>query len=287
MAEILKEAAVLVPAGFGVGLIGALLGIGGGFFAVPFLLTVPVVRGFSFSPAGATAASLGVILLNASSATAANARLGRIDYGTGLVLAAGTLPGAWIGRELVGRLRAAEFSAGFAALLVAVAFYVAFVRLREGCGMVRGSPREFVEPGGMARRYEVNRRLSFAVGLAVGVIASLFGVGGGLLLVPYMVVVCGAPMLVAAATSQFTFLFTAAAGLAESLRRGHLGWEGFVVMLLMGAGVVAGAQAGVAAARKVREGLVRLILAVVLAAVAGLMALDAWVEFGCRSFRGG
>jgi len=276
MPETLFLAAVLVPVGFGVGLVGSLLGVGGGFFVVPFLLSAPLLPGHPFTPSEATAASLGVILLNGISATGANARRRRIDYREGLVLALGTVPGAWAGRDLVGRLRSAEFSACFAALLLLVAAYVVFVRFREGRGKVRGVPREIVDSEGQAHRYEVNFTLSFLVGLAVGGIASLFGVGGGLFLVPFLVVACGMPTLVATATSQFTFLFTASAGLLESVRRGHLTGAGLGVLLFMGAGVALGAQAGVAAAKRVRPGLVRLMLAAVLVTVAALMALEAW-----------
>jgi uncharacterized membrane protein YfcA len=286
MPEPLLVAILLIPVGACVGLIGSLIGVGGGFFVVPFLLTVPVASGAPFQPCEATAASLAVILLNAASATGANARRRRVDFRTGFVLAAGTIPGAWAGRELVGRLEVPQFCACFAALLVLVAAYLAFVRLREGKGLARGTPREIVDSEGQAHRYEANSALGFLASLGVGVIASLFGVGGGLLLVPFMVIVYGTPILVATATSQFTFLFTASAGLLESLRRGHLTGAGLQVILLLGAGAVLGAPLGVAAAKRVRPGLVRAILSAVLVTVAAILLLGALAGPGPRRVQG-
>lgn len=269
MAEPLAGAWVLFPAGIAVGLVGSLIGAGGGFFAVPFLILY-----YYFTKEHATAVSLGIVLLNAASASVANARRRRIDYRTAAALAVGTLPGAWIGRELIARISPRAFSLSFAALLAAVAVYLAFVRLREGAGVLPGAPREHADAEGRVHRYRVNLALGAAVSLVVGLVSSLFGVGGGLLLVPFMVVGYGMPAILAAATAQFIFLFTASAGLAASVAAGHMTSEGLPVLLLMGAGVVLGAQAGVRAARRVRDRVVRWSLAAVLLAVAAGMFLD-------------
>lgn len=261
-------------AGVASGLIGALVGLGGGFFAVPFLLTFPVVGGSPLAPPEATATSLGVVLLTALSSTTANARLRRIDYRTGLLLAGGTVPGIWIGRGLVGRLKAAEFSLAFAVLLLGVAAYLVFVRLKEGRGLLGGGQRELVDADGRCYRYGVHPVTGLAGGLGIGALASLFGIGGGLLLVPFFVIGYGMPLLPAAATAHFTFLFTASAGLLESVRRGHLSGAGLGTLLAMGLGAMAGSPLGVAAAKRVRPNLVRGVLAAVLVAVAIVMILE-------------
>ena len=273
MTEPLIRAAVLVPLGACVGLIGSLIGVGGGFFVVPFL----VLMGAAFFPEGftaqqATAASLGIVLLSVLSATSANVRRRRIDYRTGLVMALGTLPGAWLGRalDLPDRLFAFLFS-GF---LFLTAVYIGFVRLKRGKGLARGAPRKIVDSDGQTHRYEANLALGILASMVVGLVASLFGVGGGLLLVPFGVVVFGMPTIVATATAQFIFVFTAAAGLLESVRRDQVTDAGFQVILLMGVGVIVGAQLGVAAAKHVRERLVRGMIAAVLLSVAVLMAIN-------------
>ena len=172
------RAAVLVPIGVSVGLIGSLIGVGGGFFVVPFLvLTGASLFPERFASQEATAASLGIVLLSALSATSANVRRRRIDYRTGIVMALGTLPGAWFGRvlELPERL----FSMLFAGFLLLTAVYVGWVRLKHGKGLARGTPREIVDSDGQTHRYQANLVVGFLASMVVGLVSSLFGVGGG------------------------------------------------------------------------------------------------------------
>lgn len=262
---------VLVPIGVAVGLVGALIGVGGGFFVVPFLL---IFWRRGFVPESATAASLGLVLLGALSATAANFRRRRIDYRTGLLLAAGTLPGAWLGREVIGRISSRAFAWSFGALLVGVAAYLVTARLRPGRGFLRGRPREFRDAEGGEHRYEVNAPAGVVASLGVGLISSLFGIGGGLVLVPFLVLGYGMPTILATAAAQFAFVFTAGVGLGAAVASGQMTEEGWRVVAAMGPGMVAGAQLGVAAARRVRERVVRGMIAAVLAAMGFLMFLS-------------
>lgn len=261
---------LLVPIGVGVGLVGALIGVGGGFFVVPFLL----LFWKGFIPESATAASLGLVFLGAMSATAANFRRGRIDYRTGLILAAGTLPGAWLGREVIGRISSRAFACAFGVLLWAVAVYLVTARLRPGRGVLRGRPRDFRDAEGGDHRYEVNVPAGLAVSLGVGLISSVFGIGGGLILVPFLVLGYGMPSILATAAAQFAFLFTAGVGLGAAVAAGQMTPEGWRVVAAMGPGMVAGAQLGVAVARRVRERVVRGMIAAVLAAVGAVMFLN-------------
>ena len=209
----------------------------------------------------------------ALSATMGNVRRKRIDYRTGVAMACGTLPGAWLGREIIGRLDAQTFGIAFATLLVGTAVYIALVKLTPGKGWARGGPREIVDSDGQVHKYEVNLLLGFGAALGVGVIASLFGVGGGLILVPFMVVAFGAPTIVATSTAQFIFIFTSGAGLIVAIAYGQLTTQGSLVISTMGPGVVIGAQIGVAIAKRIRPRLVRLMIAAVLLTVAVLIIL--------------
>lgn len=269
MPDLLRQALVLVPVGVAVGFAGSLIGVGGGFFVVPFILVfLP-----GFTPETATAASLGIVFLSAVSATAGNAPRRRIDYRTGLVLAAGTLPGAWAGREVIGRLTARQFSVAFGLLLIAIALYLVLVRLKSGRGLMRGTPREHADAEGQVHRYEVNAAAGFAWALVVGVVSSLFGVGGGLLLVPFLVVAYGMPAILSTSTAQFTFLFAALLGFAEAARRGQVTRAGLEVLGTLGLGVVVGAQVGVAVAGRVGERVIRLAISAVLVGVGALLLL--------------
>lgn len=264
---------VLVPIGVAVGFVGALIGVGGGFFVVPFLLQL--WKPGHFVKETATAGSLGIVLISALSGSWANFKRKRVDVRMGLALAAGTLPGAWFGRWVIGRLTERAFAWSFAGLLTAVALYLTLVKLKAGKGLIRGTPRELTDSDGSTHRYELNSTAAAVSGILVGVVSSLFGVGGGLLMVPFMVLAFGAPTVVATATSQFAFIFTSLVGLGVSLAAGHVTPEGWKVIGLMGLGVAAGAQLGVAIAKKVPERLVKGLLAAVILWVAFSMVRNA------------
>jgi uncharacterized membrane protein YfcA len=261
------NAFLLLPLGVGVGVLGSLIGVGGGFFVVPFLLLATE----GFTKESATAASLGIVLLSSLSATAANAGRRRVDWSTGTLLALGSVPGAWAGRELIGRLADRTFTAAFGVLLLAVAAYLIRVRLRPGEGKLPGRPRELTDREGQVHRYRVNAAAGLGASVGVGLISSLFGIGGGLLLVPFLAIGFGMSMIVAAATAQFCFVWTAAVGLGEAVRRGQWTERGTEVCLAMGLGVVLGAQLGVALGKRVPERGVKALLAAVIVWMAVLM----------------
>lgn len=87
--------------------------------------------------------------------------------------------------------------------------------------------------------------LVIAVGVASGVLAALFGVGGGLVLVPFMVLFLGRSQHVAEGTSLLVICPTAIVGVIAHVRNDYVF---FRHAALVGAGGMAGAWAGAEAA---------------------------------------
>ncbi len=79
--------------GFVIGTYGTLIGAGGGFVLVPILLMLYPNE----SPEIITSISLAVVFFNALSGSLAYSRMKRIDYKSGLLFAAATIPGAVLG----------------------------------------------------------------------------------------------------------------------------------------------------------------------------------------------
>jgi uncharacterized membrane protein YfcA len=263
---VIGHPAFLFPLGLIVGLIGSLMGVGGGFLVVPLL-----IRGMDFEPKAATAASLGIVFLSALSGTFANVKRKRIDYRTGVILALGTLPGAWLGRIVIRAIPPQAFAYSFGGLLIGVALYVFFVKLKTGQGLLRGTPREVTDSEGQVHRYEANWPVGFAVSLGIGVISSLFGIGGGIVLVPFLVLVYAMPQVCATAVAQFTFLFASAMGVAKAVLDHQMTDAGWRVIALLGIGVIVGAHLGVAVAKKLPERAFRAMLSALIVGVAATM----------------
>lgn len=110
--------------------------------------------------------------------------------------------------------------------------------------------------------------LALALGLTAGVLAGLFGVGGGILFVPILVAL-GLGQVEAQATSLLAILPTAAVGAWNQRRYGNLRAR---TALVIGVVSVAGVEVGARIATSVPEDALRRAFAVLLFAVAAQLA---------------
>ena len=110
----------------------------------------------------------------------------------------------------------------------------------------------------------------FAVGLAAGVASGLLGVGGGLVMVPLMVLLLGVSQHEAHATSLAAIAPIAAAG---ALVFGSSGRSEPAVALLLGLGSVPGAVLGAELMRRLGERRLRAAFGLFLLVVGALMVV--------------
>jgi uncharacterized protein len=235
----------LVPLGFVVGAYGTVVGAGGGFLLVPALLLIyPTAR-----PATITSISLLVVFFNSVAGALAYARERRIDYRSGLMFAAATVPGAVLGAIVVGFIPRALFSGLFGLALLGLALMVIMrpqptrVTVRpDGPGVVT---RVVTDATGRRYAYRYVRWQGLLIALGVGFISSLFGIGGGIIQVPAMVMVLDFPPHIATATSQFVLAFMTASGSGVHLATGELAFgSGLRRALIIAGGVIPGALVG-------------------------------------------
>ena len=216
-------ALIIVAVGAISGGLGALLGLGGGVFLVPFL---NLVLGFPFSVAAAI--SLTTVIATSSSVSA---RAGKqlINMKLGMLLevatAAGSLLGGVTAQFIAQSLLQKLF--GFVAASVAL---IMLTRLQRRNVILDPS----VEPGLLGGRYYEDesratvtyrvKRLPLAIGASfvAGNLSSLLGIGGGIIKVPVLNAWCGIPLRAAAATSAFMIGVTATAGAVIYYGHGQL-----------------------------------------------------------------
>ncbi|MFL5921948.1 MAG: sulfite exporter TauE/SafE family protein [Gaiellaceae bacterium] len=108
-----------------------------------------------------------------------------------------------------------------------------------------------------------------AIGVVAGVLAGLFGVGGGILFVPTLTLVLGLTQLHAEASSLLAILPTAAVGAWRQRAYGNVRWRAAVVI---GVAAIAGVEAGVQIAEALPEHALRRLFAAVMLLVAGQLA---------------
>jgi uncharacterized protein len=234
-----------------IGAFGTFIGAGGGFLLVPVLLLA-----YHFAPADAVGTSLALVFLNAFSGSIAYLRQGRVDLGLGWKFAAATIPGAVGGAYLARALSSRSFSIAFGVLLVAIA-----VVLFSGKSVPpsRGArTHEIMDASGETHAYTVDVWKGVALSLLVGSLSSVFGIGGGIIHVPFLIVALRLPVHIATATSHFVLSISTLVGAVTFLLFGHLDLS---LVALMGIGILVGAQAGARASTRASPAVIRRLLA--------------------------
>ncbi len=111
------------------------------------------------------------------------------------------------------------------------------------------------------------------LGLAAGVLAGLFGVGGGILFVPALALGLGLSQLHAEATSQLAIQPTVVAGAWRQRRYGNVRWRPGIVLGVAG---IAGVLAGVWIARSLSDETLRRLFGLLMIVVAAQIAWNAF-----------
>jgi len=257
----------LILLGVGVGAYGTLIGAGGGFLLVPALILLYP----DWEPDRLTSVSLAVVFMTATSASTAYGRQRRIDFRAGLLFACATVPGAMVSALAVSKIHSSAFEIAFAILLLVVAAWLLLPRpnrILVTPAPARHLRRLLTDAHGDTYAYSFDPYLGLGIGLVVGLVATLFGVGGGIFYVPAMVLIMRFPSYIAVATSSFVLMFTAgsAAGVHAALGS-YSGVEGETLALV--AGTIGGGQLGalVSARLVARQGLVLRLLSSALVVV--------------------
>ena len=112
-----------------------------------------------------------------------------------------------------------------------------------------------------------------ALGLVAGVLAGLFGVGGGILFVPTLALVLGLTQLHAEATSLLAILPTAAAGVWRQRAYGNVRWR---PALILGVAAIAGVEGGVQLAEALPEHALRRLFGALMLVVSAQIAFRVW-----------
>lgn len=242
------ELTELVLAGAVIGLMLGVLGAGGAIFTAPLLMFV-----FDVPPREATTVSLVVVLLAAASGLVGHRgsrtvqwREGATFGAVGTVAAAG---GSWLATVLPDRV----LTAGFAVLLLVAA-----------AAMVR-QPKASSE-----RRPRKSLLVVAGAALGVGLVTGFFGVGGGFVIVPALVLVLGFGIREATATGLLVIAVNSVAALAV---RGpqYLDWA---IALPMALGAVAGSFGGARVAPRLPRERLRQAFAAVMVAAAVMLGVQ-------------
>lgn len=223
-------AAALVAFGLAIGAFGTMVGIGGGFLMVPIFIAL------GMAPKDAAGTSLFVVLANALSGTVSFARQGRIQWRTAVLFAVAGAPGAVIGAWVDQFIPHRAFYALCALVIVLAAARMLFSR-----------PQSTDAPPDHAPPYSAPTAI--AIAFFTGFLASILGIGGGIINVPAMIFLFGFAPHAATATSTFIIALTSALGTASHAWYGDVRYAPAIAVAI---GAVPGALLGAWLAKRSR-----------------------------------
>lgn len=200
-----------------VGAVVGVLGSGGSVLSVPLLAYVA-----GMDPKQAIAVAHMIVGATSTVAAISFIRAGRVQWKTALLLGGGGLAGAYVGGVLARYFSGEALLLGFASIVVVT-----------GTAVLRGRHRGSEE--------EEHHRLPAAAvtlgGLAIGMVSGLVGAGGGVFIVPFLILVGGLSMAYAVGTSLIVSALNSFAGLGGYLNSVHIDWKlgaAFTVITVIG-----------------------------------------------------
>lgn len=283
IAEVSVDAFLLLGLGGIVGFLSGMFGVGGGFLITPLLFFIGI------PPAVAVATGANQVVASSVSGVMAQMKRRAVDFRMGLVLLAGGLVGSVAGIwvfALMTRLGQVDLFVQlsyvvFLGLIGAMMFQESLrtlLRSRSGVQPVR---RAHVHTWVHRLPFKVKFRVSglyisvlppMLVGGLVGFLAAIMGVGGGFIMVPAMIYLLGMPTKVVVGTSLFQIIFvTAFTTIMHAITSQSV--DVMLAALLIVGGVI-GAQMGARVGVRLKAEQLRILLAMLVLAVAGKIALD-------------
>lgn len=254
----LDSALLLAIGGFLAGILAGFLGIGGGTILVPLMVTL------GFAPVQAVATSSLAILITSLSGSLQNWRMGYLHFPRVMALGLPALLTAQLGAFL------ANYVAPYVLLLafgLVLWLNLALMQLRRSLvASASPAPSSRLDPG----------LAQLLTGGSAGLLAGLFGVGGGVLLVPLQMLFLGEAIKMAVQTSLAVIVMTAISASFGHALNGHvLVWPG----LLLGAGGLLGAQVSTRFLPKLPDRVIAIAFCTLLTLLSGYTFWQAWRSY--------
>jgi uncharacterized membrane protein YfcA len=280
------NALVIIALGGVVGLLTGMVGVGGGF------LTTPILIFYGIPPSVAVASATTQITGTSISGVLAHRRRNGVDYRMGAVVIAGGIAGALVGGFLFSLLQSVgQIDTVVLILYVVMLGSIGMMMAKEAAtalGMLKPSanarPPRRHNPLVAAlpfrwRFYRSGLYISplapFGLGFFSGVLTAMLGIGGGFVMVPAMIYVLGMSAQVVVGTSLLQILVVTA--ITTMVHATTTRSVDIVLAVLLLLGSVVGAQYGARFAQRMKPELLRLMLAIIVLAVAlRMLAQLAW-----------
>jgi uncharacterized protein len=224
------------------GLAGSIVGLGGGFIIIPFLIFL-----YHIEPRLLAGTSMAVLFINSISSTIAYARQKKIDFASGFWFGAAMIPGSIMGAFFSKILSSHLFYTIFGLIVMSVSVFLLIKPKISAKNILPATVTRKMTVGEETVVFSYHRGFGLIVSFMTGFLSSLLGIGGGSILVPSMVLLMSFPAHIATATSMFIILISSCIGTISHIALGNVVWH---LVFYLALGAFLGGQAGARIAAK-------------------------------------
>lgn len=247
------------------GIVGALIGLGGGVILVPAMLFLGTSLAFfpELSPQKIVGLSVIMMIFTGLSSTLSYIKVKTVDYRSGIIFFIGSAPGTIVGAFVNKGLDLPSFNLYFGILLV---FLSVLLLVRDKLKAVHwfvNNGKIYTFKDNTNKEYVYGYPIWFALILTfvVGFASGLFGIGGGSIMVPAMILLFLFPPHVAVGTSMFMVFLSSIVNSVTHISLGNVPW---IYTLAVVPGAYIGAKIGARLNKKLKSETLVVILRLAL-----------------------
>ena len=252
------QIAALLLTGIGVGFASGLLGVGGCFIMVPvqFWALTSIGTDPTIAIRIAFGTNLAVVLPTAISGAIGHSRKKAVLWNAAMVIGLSALVGAFVGGSFAAHIPGRLLKIGFGLAILAGSLRMLTAR----------PPKKTIEPVHSPWAY-------ILCGLPLGIVSGIIGIGGGVLMIPVMVLAMHFTMHQAVGTSTALMIFASIGGVFSYVMNGSsvpdlpaysIGYVNLLQWILLAGTSIPAAQAGVRAAHKIPARQLKYVFVVVM-----------------------
>jgi uncharacterized membrane protein YfcA len=202
---------------------GSIVGLGGGIIIVPVLIYVaPLLLDKEMSSAVAVGTSLCVLIVTALASTLSYMKQNKVDFRSAWLYFVTSGPAAVVGSTLTGQFPQKTFELVFGCFMLSMALLMVVRDYIKPLSIDWPIHRYYRDAEGVEHNYGYAVVPALFIGFGVGLISGLFGIGGGSLFVPLMVLLFRYPPHVATATSMFVIFLSSILGSSTHVWQGQI-----------------------------------------------------------------
>ncbi|TDM03731.1 sulfite exporter TauE/SafE family protein [Macrococcus carouselicus] len=258
---------ILILLGVCSAILGSLVGLGGGIIIVPaliFLGASGLLTGIT--PQKAIGTSTVILIATGLSASTGYIKAKQVDVKSALLFTVGIVPGALAGAYLSNFLTLKSFNLYFGLLLILMSIVLMYRDKIKPVKLFQNPQhmRSFTDSKGETYHYSIAPVPAIIATFFVGCLTGLFGIGGGALMTPLMIIVFRFPPHIAVGTSMLMIFFSSLSGATSHIVQDNVLWP-YAIILVISSYI--GASLGVQINKRAKSETVVLMLRLIMLAL--------------------